>query len=76
MFRISKTKKASRACDKSGAPGSPNLRAYAAGSSPALDVAIRMHKTYRSSSRKTRGVQAPMDETVRRLSDLATGLKT
>ena len=53
-----------------------NLGAYAAGSNPALDAAIRMQHDIKKFLTQDAGLQAPIDETVRRLGDLATALKT
>jgi len=53
-----------------------NLGAYAAGSNPALDSAIRMQHDIKKFLTQETGQQAPIDETVRRLGDLATALRT
>ena len=52
-----------------------NLGAYVAGSNPGLDTAIRMQQEIARFLTQDAGAQAPIDETVRRLGDLALALK-
>jgi flagellum-specific ATP synthase len=53
-----------------------NLGAYAAGSNPALDVAIRTQPDIRKFLTQDAGIEAPIGDTMKRLGDLATALKT